>query len=179
MTSGWIKGIIVGSVVATAGGAIATSYSIRGDAIVPPPASAEVVKVAPATEMVSVPREVCEDVTITHQAEPRDKHKVLGTATGAVLGGLLGNQVGGGNGKKLATVAGAAAGAYAGRKAQEHAQADDTYTTTEQRCSTVAETVERTVGYDVTYRIGDEESQIRLEQDPGRQIPLVDGEIAI
>lgn len=179
MTGGWIKGIIVGSVLATAGGAIATSYSIRGDAIVPPPAFAEVVEVIPATEVVSVPREVCEDVTITHQAEPRDNHKVVGTATGAVLGGLLGNQIGGGNGKKLATIAGAAAGAYAGRKAQERVQADDTYTTTEQRCATVTETVERTVGYDVTYRIGAEQGQIRLDQDPGEQIPLVDGEIAI
>lgn len=179
MTSAWIKGIIVGSIAATAGGAIATSYTINSDAIEPAPEFAEVVKVTPATEVVSVPKEVCEDVTVTHQADPRDKHKVIGTATGAVLGGLLGNQVGGGNGRKLVTVAGAAAGAYAGRKAQEKVQADDTYTTTEQRCSTVIESIENIIGYDVTYRIGEIEGQIRLDQEPGEQIPLVDGEITI
>lgn len=178
MNIAWIKGIVVGSVVATAGGAIA-GYNMIGTPAAPPPAFAEVLQVVPATEVVSVPREVCEDITVTHQAQPRDEHKVIGTATGAVLGGLLGNQVGGGSGKKIATVAGAAAGAYAGRKAQERVQADDTYTTTEQRCSTVSETVAKTVGYDVTYRIGSEQGQIRLDQDPGEQIPLVDGKIAI
>ena len=178
MNSAWIKGIVVGGVVATAGVTIA-GYNMGGAPKLAPPEFAEVIEVVPATEVVSVPREVCEDVTVTHQAEPRDKHKVIGTATGAVIGGILGNQVGGGSGKKIATVAGAAAGAYAGRKTQERVQSDDTYTTTEQRCQTMSDSTEKVVGYDVTYRIGDEEGQVRLDQDPGDRIPLVDGEIAI
>lgn len=178
MNGTWIKGIVVGGIIATAGGAIA-GYNMSGAGTPPPPEFAEVLAVTPATERVSVPRQVCEDVTVTHQAEPRDKHKLMGTATGAVIGGILGNQIGGGSGKKIATVAGAAAGAYAGRKTQEHVQADDTYTTTEQRCETVSDSREEVVGYDVTYRIGDVQGQVRLDQEPGERIPLVNGELAI
>jgi uncharacterized protein YcfJ len=177
MNSAWIKGIIVGSVVATGGGAIA-GYNINRAPLEAPPAYAEVLEVSPVTELASVPRELCQDVTTTHQSEARDKHRIAGTAAGAVIGGILGNQIGGGSGKKVATVAGAAAGAYAGRKAQEHVQADDTYTTTEQRCTTVSEAVEKTVGYDVSYRIGETHGQLRMDRDPGEHIPLVNGEIA-
>jgi uncharacterized protein YcfJ len=143
-----------------------------------PPAYAEVLEVVPATQLVSVPREVCEDVAVTHQPEPRDKHRIIGTATGAVIGGILGNQVGGGSGKKIATVAGTVAGAYAGNKTQERIQAKDAYSTTEQRCTTMTETVENIVGYDVTYRIGEKQGEVRMAQDPGERLPLVNGEIA-
>ncbi|MBT9528585.1 MAG: glycine zipper 2TM domain-containing protein, partial [Pseudomonas sp.] len=87
-------------------------------------------------------------------------------------GGLLGNQIGGGTGKKVATVAGAAAGGYAGNQVQGNMQANDTYTTTETRCSTVTDTSEKVVGYDVKYQIGDKVSQVRMDRDPGTQIPL-------
>lgn len=177
MNSAWIKGIVVGAVIATTGGAIA-GYNMSREAFTPP-THAQVLAVAPAIETVSVPREVCEDVATTHQAEPRDKHRVVGTATGAVIGGLLGNQVGGGSGKKLATVAGAVAGGYAGNKVQERVQSDDTYTTTEKHCTMVTEVEEKVVGYDVTYRIGDEQGQVRMAQEPGEQIPLVNGELAL
>ena len=177
MDGSLIKGIVVGAVIATAGGAVA-GYNMVGDAIAPPPAFAEVLKSSPVTEAVAVPREVCEDVSVTHQKAPRDKHKVLGTVTGAVIGGVLGNQVGGGSGKQIATVAGAAAGGYAGNRIQKRAQADDTYTTTETRCDTVADYVENVIGYDVSYRIGDEQGEIRMDSDPGDRIPLVNGELA-
>ena len=75
-------------------------------------------------------------------------------------------------GKKVATVAGAAAGGYAGNQVQGNMQANDTYTTTETRCSTVTDTSENVVGYDVKYQIGDKVSQVRMDRDPGTQIPL-------
>ena len=96
-----------------------------------------------------------------------------------VFGGLLGNQVGGGNGKKLATVAGAVGGGYAGNKAQEHLQNRDTYTTTETRCSTVTDTSEKLVGYDVKYELDGKVSQVRMASDPGRQIPVTDGQLVL
>jgi uncharacterized protein YcfJ len=177
MNGTWVGGLIIGIVIATAGGAIA-GYRMLDEPAPPPPAFAEVLAVVPATADVSKEREVCEDVEVTHQEEPRDKHRVLGTVSGAVIGGVLGNQVGGGSGKKLATVAGAVAGGYAGNKLQQRAQSNDTYTTTEQQCETVVDVTQTVIGYDVTYRIGSEEGRIRMDHDPGEQIPLVDGALA-
>jgi uncharacterized protein YcfJ len=96
-----------------------------------------------------------------------------------VVGGLLGNQVGGGNGKKLATVAGAVGGGYAGNKVQGSMQANDTVTTTETRCSTVTDTSEKLVGYDVKYELDGKVSQVRMANDPGRQIPVKDGQLVL
>ncbi|MEQ8487031.1 MAG: glycine zipper 2TM domain-containing protein [Pseudomonadales bacterium] len=176
MNKSMLTGVVIGATIATAGGAFA-GYTLLG----PPaqPQFAEVVSVVEATETVATPREVCEDVPVTRQAQPRDQNRILGTVAGAVVGGVLGNQVGGGSGKKVATVAGAAAGGYAGNKIQERAQANDTYTTTEQRCSTVTDQIEHVVGYDVTYRIGDQEAVARMDRDPGPRIPLVNGELVI
>lgn len=176
MNASWIKGLVIGSVVATAGGAIA-GYNMIGGGPAAMPAFADVLQVVPATEKVAVAKEVCEEVEVTHKKPPRDKNRILGTATGAVIGGVLGNQVGDGNGKKLATVVGAAAGGYAGNKIQQRAQADDTYTTMETQCNTVTDHVDKVIGYDVTYRIGDQEGQIRMDSDPGERIPLVNGEL--
>ena len=94
-----------------------------------------------------------------------------------MLGGLIGNQVGGGNGKKIATVVGAVAGGIAGNKVQQQRQANDTYTTLESECETVTSYVDEVVGYDVTYRIGEQQGSIRMDQDPGETIPLVKGEL--
>jgi uncharacterized protein YcfJ len=93
-----------------------------------PPAVAQ----APAAA-AQAPKEECWDEEVTHTAEPKDEHRIAGTAIGAVVGGVIGNQFGGGNGKKLATVAGAAGGAYAGNRAQKAVQEKNPYTTTERR----------------------------------------------
>jgi uncharacterized protein YcfJ len=91
---------------------------------------------------------------------------------GALAGGLLGNQVGGGNGKKLATVAGAVGGGYAGNKVQEGMQNRDTYTTTQTRCNTVNDISDKVVGYDVRYTLDGKEGSVRMDRDPGGQIPV-------
>ena len=175
MDKSMLTGLIVGAAVATGGGVIA-GLGVLGD---DEPAYAEVLNVVEATETVQTPREVCEDVAVTRQAPVKDQHKIMGTVTGAVLGGVLGNQVGGGTGKKLATVAGAAAGGYAGNKVQENLQAGDTYTTTERRCHTVTDSSQKVIGYDVTYRLGDSESTVRMDQRPGNRIPVENGELVL
>ena len=109
---------------------------------------------------------------MTRQRPVKDQHQIAGTAIGAVVGGLLGNQIGGGTGKKIATVAGAVGGGYAGNKVQEGMQERDTYTTTETRCSTVHDSSEKVVGYDVKYMLDGKAGQIRMERDPGSQIPV-------
>ncbi len=169
-----VVGAVLGAVVVTAGGAFAT-YNLmdRG------PEFAEVVEVKPVKETLKTPREVCKDVTVTRQRPVQDQHKIAGTVIGAVAGGLLGNQVGGGNGKKIATVAGAAAGGYAGNKVQGNMQANDTYTTTETRCDTVTDVSEKVVGYDVKYSLGGQIGEVRMDRDPGAQIPVKDGQLVL
>lgn len=82
-------------------------------------------------------RVVCHDVQVVHKQPHKDKHRIAGTAIGAVAGGLLGHQIGGGKGKTLATVGGAVAGGVVGNKVQEAHQNSETYTTTERRCDEV------------------------------------------
>jgi uncharacterized protein YcfJ len=175
MDSSMVKGLIVGAVVVTAGGAIA-NYTMFGDKA---PEYAMVTNVEEIKETVNTPREVCEDVAVTRKAPVKDKHKIAGTAGGAVVGGLLGSLVGGGSGKKIATVAGAAAGGYAGNKVQGNMQDSDTYTTTERRCNTVTDSHENVIGYNVTYMIGDKESTVRMDEKPGSRIPVENGQLVL
>ncbi|WP_165664648.1 glycine zipper 2TM domain-containing protein [Metapseudomonas otitidis] len=167
MNKSMLVGAVLGAVGVTAGGAVAT-YSFVGNG----PEYAEVLAVQPVKETIKTPREVCKDVAVTRQRPVQDQHQIAGTVLGAVAGGLLGNQVGGGNGKKIATVAGAVGGGYAGNKVQEHMQNSDTYTATETRCNTVHETSEKVVGYDVQYRLDGRVNQVRMDHDPGAQIPV-------
>ena len=162
-----LVGAVLGAVGVTAGGAVATYSLVKGG-----PEYAQVTGVQPVKQTVKTPREVCKDVTVTRQAPVKDQHQIAGTVLGAVAGGLLGNQIGGGNGKKIATVAGAVGGGYAGNKVQEGMQNRDTYTTTQTRCNTVNDLSEKVVGYDVKYSIGDKAGQVRMDRDPGSQIPL-------
>ncbi len=76
----------------------------------------------------------CRDVEVTRQKQPKDRHRIAGTAIGAVAGGVLGNQVGKGKGKTAATAAGAIGGGVIGNKVQKNAQRDDTETVVERRC---------------------------------------------
>lgn len=175
MNKSMLSGIVIGAVVATAGGAIA-GYNALSDKA---PSHAEVIKVVEIKDNERIPREVCEQVAVTHQKPVQDQHQILGSVAGAVIGGALGNQVGGGSGKKIATVAGAAAGGYAGNKTQERMQQNNTYTTTEQRCKTVYDSKEKTVGYQVDYQIGERTGSVRMDNHPGDRIPLQDGELVL
>ena len=173
MNKSMLVGAVLGAVGVTAGGAVATYNLVSG------PEYAEVLAVQPVKETIKTPREVCKDVAVTRQKPVQDQHQIAGTAIGAVVGGLLGNQVGGGSGKKIATVAGAVGGGYAGNKVQENMQANDTYTTTETRCSTVTDTSEKVVGYDGKYQLDGKEGQVRMERDPGARIPVKDGQLVL
>ncbi len=175
MNTSLVKGIAIGVVIATTGGAIAGYRTFVASEV---PTHAQVLNVVPVTETVTQPLEVCQTVEVTRQKPVKDQHQILGTVAGAVIGGVLGNQVGGGDGKKLATVAGAAAGGYAGNKVQERTQAGNTYIASEERCKTVNDSTEKVLGYDVTYKIGEETGQVRMDSDPGQQILLVDGRLA-
>jgi uncharacterized protein YcfJ len=91
---------------------------------------------APAARTAAAaPAEECWDEQVAVTADPKDEHRIAGTAVGAVVGGAIGKDVGD---RDITTAAGAAAGALIGRKIQERIQenrADQrTTTTVERRC---------------------------------------------
>jgi len=175
MNKSVLTGILIGVVAATAGGSFA-GFNILAKK---EPGYAEVLSVDEVRTTVQTPREVCEDLPVTRQKPIQDQHRVVGTVAGAVIGGVLGNQIGSGSGKKIATVAGAAAGGYAGNKVQENMQANNTYMTTERHCHTVTDSHEKVVGYDVSYRLGDEVGKVRMDNEPGARIPVEHGELLV
>jgi len=173
MNKSMLTGTVLGVAAATAVGGFA-GYRMMSE-----PDFAEVLSAVAVTEKVETPREECENVVVTRQKPVKDQHKIAGTVIGAVAGGLAGDAIGGGGKNTAAKIAGAAVGGYTGNKVQGNMQANATYQTTERRCNTVVDVSERTVGYDVTYRIGDQTGQVRLDHDPGAAIPVQDGQLLL
>ncbi len=139
---------------------------------------AKVVSVDPVRE-TDGPRQVCRDETVTHTAPPKDQHRIVGTAIGAVAGGLLGNQVGGGKGKTLATVAGAVGGGYAGNRIEANRQQGQVTSSVQRRCSSVAGSGSRVVGYDVRYVYNGVTRTVRMDHDPGDRVQVQEGVTAV
>jgi uncharacterized protein YcfJ len=200
MNKSLVTGVVIGVAVVTTGAAVANfafdrkpqseaSVEARApvavvpenvEAVVETPKFAEVMNVDTVTKTTRKPRQVCKDHVVTHTAPPKDENRIAGTVIGAVVGGVLGNQVGDGRGRKLATAAGAAAGGYAGNKVQGQMQNGNTYTTTETSCETVYDSSEKIIGYDVRYKLGDQEGTVRMDRDPGERIPVDEnGELQI
>ncbi|HDW5888433.1 TPA: glycine zipper 2TM domain-containing protein [Salmonella enterica subsp. enterica serovar Typhi] len=182
MNKSMLAGIGIG-VAAALGVAAVASLNVfdRG------PQYAQVISAKPIKETVKTPRQECRNVTVTHRRPVQDENRIAGSVLGAVAGGVIGHQfgggrgkdvatvvgaLGGGRGKDVATVVGALGGGYAGNQIQGSMQESDTYTTTQQRCKTVYDKSEKMLGYDVTYKIGDQQGKIRMDKDPGTQIPL-------
>ena len=172
MDASMVKGIVIGGVAAIA---VAASGVTGYKALTRPPAFADVVVVKEVTETINTPREECNDAQVQRQAPTNDGHRVTGSVIGAVAGGLLGNALGG----KTATVAGAALGGVAGHEVQRNMQEKNVVTTTETHCTTVNETSQKVVGYDVTYRLDGKEDVVRMDFNPGKQIPTKDGQLVL
>jgi uncharacterized protein YcfJ len=174
MDKSLVTGLVVGAAVVVGAGALArVGMLARG------PEYAQVLKVTPLTRTVSTPRQECHDQNVVHQGAVKDEHQIIGTVAGAVLGGVIGHQVGGGSGRDLATVAAAAGGGYAGNRLQKNLQDRDTYTTTEQKCTTVYDTAEKPAGFEVRYRLGGREATVKMDHDPGDRIPVHAGHLVL
>ena len=172
MDQSMIKGIVIGGIAAIA----VTASGITGyKALTRSPASADVVAVKEVTETINTPREECSEVPVQQQAPTNDEHRVTGSVIGGVAGGLLGSAIGG----KGATVAGAVVGGVMGHEVQKGMQQKNVVTTTQTRCNTVNESSQKVVGYDVTYRLDGKEDVVRMDFDPGRQIPVKDGRLVL
>jgi uncharacterized protein YcfJ len=166
-------GLVIGAVAATTVGAVA------GYRMIATPSGAEVVSASALTKTIKTPRKECHDEQVTHTKEPKDEHRLVGTGIGAVVGGLLGSRIGGGNTRIATGLAGAAAGGYAGNKIQQKMQKGDTYTSTEQRCVTVYDSHEEPAGYEVVYMLDGKRHHVHMDHDPGKEIPVKDGQIVI
>lgn len=166
-------GLVIGAVAATSVGAVA------GYRMITTPSGAEVVSAKALTKTIKNPRKECHDEQVTHTKEAKDKDRLVGTGVGAVVGGLLGSRIGGGNTRIFTGLAGAAAGGYAGNKIEGKVQKGDTETTTEQRCVTVYDTHEEPNGYEVVYMLDGKRHHVHMDHDPGKQIPVRDGQIVI
>ncbi len=166
-------GAVFGAIVVTAGGAFA------GIRLLGAGTGAEVTSVKELHKSIRTPRQECHDEQVTRVKPAKDTNRLAGTGIGAVVGGLLGHEVGGGNGKVLATVAGAAAGGYAGNKIEQKMQQGNTYTANEQRCVTVVDTAEVPAGYQVVYVLDGKEHHVHLDHDPGKTIPVKNGQIVV
>ncbi len=171
MDSSMVKGVLIGGAVAVAVGA----GGITGYKAMTNPSYAEVLAVKEVKETVKTPREECKDVLVQRQAPVKDENRVAGTVIGGIAGAALGSTIGRGSGRTVATVAGAAGGAYAGNTVQKNMQRNDTVTTSQKRCETVYDSSEKLIGYDVTYRLAGKENVVRMDHNPGGQIPLKDG----
>jgi len=126
MNKSMLIGTVAGIGVATAGGVAA--YAFRGG---------QVADQSIVSQALDVNQE-CWDEQVTTVADPKDPHRIAGTAAGAVVGGAVGKDVGD---RDITTVVGAAVGAVIGRKIQEEIQDNRaeqrTVTTTERRCAPV------------------------------------------
>lgn len=158
---------------------VTSCFSLAGCGKTSGPDFAQVLSVTPITEEVRTPREECEDVVVTKQKPVKDEHKVAGTLIGAVGGAVIGDAIGGGGKNTGAKIAGAAAGGYAGNRVQNRMQENATYEDVERRCRTVEDISERTVGFDVQYKLNEEIGQVRMDYDPGGAIPVQDGQLVL
>ncbi len=132
MNKSMLMGVVAGVGVATAGGVLGYQFLGKQGAEV---AVEEQAPAAAAPRTAAAPAQECWDEEVAVTADPKDEHRIAGTAIGAVVGGAVGKDLGD---RDLTTAAGAAAGALIGRKVQEEFQenrADQrTTTTVERRC---------------------------------------------
>ena len=60
-----------------------------------------------------------------------------------------------------------------------HDAGDPQQSTSNQRCETVYDTHIERSGYDVRYRVGNEERTVRMSHDPGDRIPMRKGQLVL
>ncbi|HUI58817.1 MAG TPA: glycine zipper 2TM domain-containing protein [Steroidobacteraceae bacterium] len=173
MNKSLVVGLVVGAVAAGTVGAVA-SYRILAA-----PTGAEVLSTKALSRTVRTSRQDCHDEQVTHTKPVKDEHRLVGTGVGAVVGGLLGSRIGGGNTRIATGLAGAAAGGYAGNRIQQKVQQGDTYTTTEHKCVTAYDTHQEPAGYEVVYMLNGQQHKARMDHDPGREIPVRNGQVVL
>jgi uncharacterized protein YcfJ len=171
------KSAIAFAVLAATAGSLAYADSF-GD-------RARVTSVRPVHERIPVAREECYNETQRVYEERRvtrsDTGAAIGPGTvlGAVVGGVIGHQFGNSSGgRDRGTAAGAIVGGLVGNQVDRDRGNAGPGSTTEvervpvdrnvERCRTVNEVREATLGYDVEYEVLGRRFMTRMPHDPGR-----------
>jgi len=154
-----LAGMIVGGAVLVAAGAIAFNSGYN-----PLKEYATVVSVAQAHETTQTPRVVCGDEATLAQAQ---------AAAASTAQGDLGNDFQPSPPESPATASATPAGPSdkpAAAKDGEDAAV---------RCLTVYDTTSVEAGFDVTYELDGVQKVVRMEREPGKRIPVEDGELVL
>jgi uncharacterized protein YcfJ len=145
-----LAGIIVGGVVLAAAGAIVASSGYN-----PLQKYATVVAVEPAFDTTRTPRQLCGDEAALAQAS------MTGDAAAA------------------AAPTPAPAPEPAKPKQAPGSKADSTEADTSAECIVVFDTNSVQSGFDVTYELDGAQKVVRMDRDPGKRIPVEDGELVV
>jgi len=151
-----IAGVIVGGVVLAAAGAIAVNSGYN-----PLKEYATVVSVAQAHETSQTPRVVCGDEATLAQAQAAAAASASPPAQDAI-----------GNDFQPSPPESPAA---ANDKPAAAADSDQAAP----RCLTVYDTVSVDAGFDVTYELDGVQKVVRMDREPGKRIPVEDGELVL
>jgi len=146
---------------------------------------ARVLSARPVIERMPIAREECWNDRVRTYEDRRVTRSDTGapigpgTVLGAIVGGVAGHQVGSGRGNDVATGVGAVVGGLVGNQIDRNngdVRPGERVTEVErvpvdrnvERCRTVQETREATVGYDVRYEYMGRQFTTRMARDPGR-----------
>jgi uncharacterized protein YcfJ len=125
-----------------------------------------VTSVTPIVQQVAVPRQVCNDETVSVQRQPSG----AGALIGAIAGGAMGNAVGAGAGRAAATAIGLIGGAAVGNSIESGGQGAQAQSV--RRCTTESSYEDRTTAYSVVYEYGGRQYTTQMRQDPGRYVQV-------
>lgn len=150
-----LAGIIVGGVVLAAAGSILASSGYN-----PLQKYATVVSVEPAFDTTRTPRQVCGDEAALAQATMSADAAATAAPTPAPAPAQA----------EKPDPAPAAKPDEAGKAGEADASAE---------CVVVFDTRTEQAGFDVTYELDGAQKVVRMERDPGKRIPVEDGELVL
>lgn len=151
-------------------GAMASIGAVAGFVAASRPLYAEVVDVKPITRPEAVKEQECRDTRMSRGKSAKSSQRMAGTAIGGMVGGVIGHQFGEGGGRTLANAAGAA-----DNGTQKAVQENNAHV----RCRVVDRTEQRVYAYDVRYRLDGRLGKVRMDQAPGKRIPVKDGRLLL
>jgi uncharacterized protein YcfJ len=160
-----LSGIIVGGVALAAAGAIIVNSGYN-----PLQQYATVVSVQPAFDTVRTPRPVCGDEATLAQAQAQAQAGATASPGAPPPTAADGSTPAPDAQRALTPEQSAAAMADADAKPGEGGTP---------QCVVVYDTSNVDAGFDVTYELDGQQKVVRMDRDPGRRIPVEDGELVL
>lgn len=145
----------VGGLLALTGAGLTQAQETQG----------RVVSSTPVVQQVVVPRQVCQNQTVTVPGQKSG----AGALIGGIAGGAVGNAIGDGSGRALATAIGLVGGAVVGHRIEGGSPPQ---TQTVQQCSTQNFQENRVVAYNVVYEYAGRQYSTQMQHDPGPFVRL-------